>query len=401
MRVVDLFSGCGGLSLGFEETGFEIVGAYDNWLPAVESYRANFNHDITLGDLSEVDCLPPCDVMVGGPPCQGFSSAGRRKDGDDRNSLVRTFSQLIVESAPKVFLFENVEGFITLDGGSYLLDLLDPLVEAGYQIHLRKVNVSNYGVPQHRKRVIAIGGLQWDPGFPDATHSTFGAPGAHLANRLGMARTPTFDDALSGLSPAIPRADRKSEQSDHSFSPFSADDQARAAAMLPGQRMRDLPEEMWHSSYRKRAFRRVMDGTPTERRGGAPSGLRRLSGDEPSKAITGGALRDFVHPHEDRPLTVRECARLQTFPDTFQFIGSVGECIQQIGNAVPPAFARILAQHILSNLANYKPTNLSGALASFVPTNSIGMSPALKRVCAEVQECFEGAATPEQGQLCL
>ncbi len=401
MKVVDVFSGCGGLSLGFEEAGFDVVRAYDNWLPAVESYRANFAHEISVGDLSEVASLPECDVIAGGPPCQGFSSAGRRKDGDARNSLVQTFSQLIVESAPKVFLFENVEGFVTLGGGRFLMDLLDPLIDAGYHIHLRKVNVSNYGVPQHRKRVIAIGGLHWDPGFPEPTHSTFGAPGAHLANRLEMVRTLTFDDAVAGLPPTTRRANRKLDGSDHCYSPFSSDDQARAAAMLPGQRMRDLPEDLWHPSYRKRAFRRVKDGMPTERRGGAPSGLRRLSGDEPSKAITGGALRDFVHPHEDRPLTIRECARLQTFPDTFHFNGTVGERIQQIGNAVPPAFARVLADHIRNSLALRKNHDTSGKLVSFVPTSSLGMSPALQRVCAEVQERYGDAMVPEQGQLCL
>ncbi len=112
----------------------------------------------------------------------------------------------------------------------------------------------------------------------------------------------------------------------------------------PGQTMKDLPEHLQHESFRRRAFRRVMDGTPVERRGGAPSGLKRLFADEPSLTITSAATREFVHPTEDRLLTLRECARLQTFPDSFVFAGSAASRIQQIGNAIPPMLARTVAE---------------------------------------------------------
>ena len=402
MNVVDLFSGCGGLSLGFQTAGFNVLKSYDNWSPAIKTYRKNFSHEIVESDLSKVGDLPSCDIIVGGSPCQGFSSAGRRCEKDERNSLVSVFAELVVKARPKAFVFENVEGFVTLDRGQFLFDLLSPLIEAGFCIHLRKVNVSNYGVPQHRKRVIAIGGLNWDPGFPAPTHSTFGAPGAHSLNRLELPRTPTFDKAMSGLPCALPQRGRSyTDPLDHFYTPFSEEDQARASALKQGQRMRDLPEELWHASYKNRAYRRVMDGTPTERRGGAPSGLRRLSGNEPSKAMTGGALRDFVHPHEDRPLTLRECARLQTFPDSFRFDGTMGEKCQQIGNAVPPRFSEVLAKHMLKALGTHHPSTNEGALLSFVPTNSTGKSPILQCVCTEVKERFLGQVVPEQGQLCL
>ena len=113
------------------------------------------------------------------------------------------------------------------------------------------------------------------------------------------------------LLPVLPKAVVRGEaclDEDHTFTPLEGADLQRAELLQPGQRMADLPEELWHDSYRKRAFRRVMDGTPTERRGGAPSGVRRLRSDEPSKAITGGSLRDFLHPNENRSLTIRECA---------------------------------------------------------------------------------------------
>src|SRR5258706_14860618 len=124
----------------------------------------------------------------------------------------------------------------------------------------------------------------------------------------------------------------------------------RARRLKQGQRMRDLPEELWHESYKRRAYRRVMDGTPLEKRGGAPAGLRRLRANEPSKAITGAAINEFIHPTEDRPLTVRECARIQTFPDNFVFVGSRRDRAQQIGNAVPPDFAAAIARTLLCDL---------------------------------------------------
>src|SRR5207253_590177 len=114
-------------------------------------------------------------------------------------------------------------------------------------------------------------------------------------------------------------------------------------------------QELWHESYRRRAFRRVMDGTPTERRGGAPAGVLRLRAEEPSKAITGGARSEFLHPTEHRNLTIRECARLQTFPDSFTFHGTASERSELIGNAVPPLLAAVLARTLRVDLERAKP----------------------------------------------
>lgn len=401
LTVVDLFSGCGGLSLGFESAGFKIVASYDSWKPAIETYGKNFHHTAHLSELNDNSELPNATAIVGGPPCQGFSSAGRRQSEDDRNTLVRVFARLIARHKPLAFVFENVEGFLTQAHGRFVFDLLEPLIDAGYRIHLRKVNAAHYGIPQHRKRVLAIGGLGWDPTFPEHTHSALGAPGAKLANGHHLPFTPTLGEALEGLPP--PKIGRNGEQDpfDHIYSQFNEADRQRAHLLKPGQRMRDLPEELWHESYRKRAYRRVMDGTPTERRGGAPAGLRRLSVDEPSKAITGGALRDFVHPTEDRPLTIRECARLQTFPDDFLFVGTQSEKIQMIGNAVPIRLAQRIALTLKEDVMSAKPTQNRGALLSFVPTLSDGMSPVLQTVSDEVKERFLSAQRSEQISLCL
>lgn len=287
-------------------------------------------------------------------------------------------------------MFENVEGFLTGARGRFVLQLLRPVIDAGYHVHVRKVNAANFGVAQHRKRVIAVGGLGWEPSFPEPTHSAHGAPGAGLASRL-LPPAPSLAEALASLPPRGVRS--ALTVSDHVTKPLSGEDLERAKLLRPGQTMRDLPERLWHESYRRRAFRRVMDGTPTERRGGAPSGVRRLRADQPSKAITGGALRDFIHPDEHRPLTVRECARLQTFPDAFEFVGSQADRMLLVGNAVPPVLAEVFARRLLQDLQSVDVTESSGRLASFVPTLSSGMSPVLEQVMQRVRLEFSCSAT--------
>lgn len=402
ITLVDLFSGCGGLSLGFERQGFHSIAAYENWSPAAMTYGSNFPNAIHPTSLDSNVLLPKSTVVVGGPPCQGFSSAGLRRATDDRNTLVSDFARLVARHKPLAFVFENVEGFFTGARGQFVFDLLIPLIEAGYRIHVRKINAAHYGVPQHRKRAIAIGGLGWDPTFPEPTHSASGAPGAALANRAGLPITPTILEALDGLpSPATCNDSNKNDGFCHFYTPFNETDRERAKLLKPGQCMKDLPEDLWHKSYKRRAYRRVLDGTPTEKRGGAPSGLRRLSGNVPSKAITGGALSDFIHPTQDRPLTIRECARLQTFPDTFRFQGKTTEKIQMIGNAVPVRLAECIARSLIRDLKTARVTHGNGALLSFVPTLSKGMSPVLAEVVRSINEAFIHKTECEQISLCL
>ncbi len=388
LTIVDLFCGAGGLSAGFRSAGFDPVVAVDSWSPAVSTYRRNIGNHVLAEYVTDKLRLPHCRVIAGGPPCQGFSSAGLRKSDDARNSLVSVFAKLIATQKPSAFVFENVEGFLTGSDGKYVLELLEPIITAGYRVHLRKVNAANFGVPQHRKRVVAIGGLGWSPSFPGFTHSAFGAPGAELARTSTALVVPTVSEALSILPKAIVRG-LDCPDEDHTFTLLEGADLQRAELLQPGQRMADLPEELWHDSYRKRAFRRVKDGTPTERRGGAPSGVRRLHPDEPSKAITGGSLRDFLHPYENRALTVRECAILQTFPMNFEFSGSQADRIQLIGNAVPPLFALAIAQSLKTDLESLADREKGpGELLSFVPTLSAGMSPALESITKKVQMQF-------------
>jgi DNA (cytosine-5)-methyltransferase 1 len=387
--LIDLFCGAGGLSLGFQAAGFRSLCAFDHWESATATYAANFSHPVHRGEIVDSIDLPSTSIIAGGPPCQGFSSAGMRKVGDNRNTLVGVFARIVAARRPTAFVFENVEGFLTGGDGRFVFELLDPLIEAGYQIHLRKVNAATFGVPQHRKRVIALGGLGWDPQFPEPTHRAYGAPGASLGSSGSLPPAPTLGDALNDL-PLAREFDANEEPCplDHTYTALRSEDRARATLLKPGQCMRDLPERLWHVSYRRRAFRRVVDGTPTERRGGAPAGLRRLRPDEPSKAITGGAVGEFLHPEEHRPLTIRECARIQTFPDSFVFMGPRRDRVQLIGNAVPPLLAERIAQHLASRLRNARQATARGALLSFVPTLSEGASPALQAVCRRVAKRF-------------
>ncbi|MEI8183693.1 MAG: DNA cytosine methyltransferase [Desulfomonile sp.] len=383
---IDLFCGAGGLSIGFQEAGFKCVCAIDNNEPAIATYQRNFQDHIKQDDITENISLPNADVIIGGPPCQGFSSAGMRRADDKRNSLVRVFSELVARQRPKAFVFENVEGFLTSSNGDRVFDLLGPLIQVGYRIHLHKINAANYGVPQHRKRVLAIGGLGWNPTFTEPTHMAFGAPGASKAYRH-LPPCPTLAGALDGLPP--PTEKPPGIPQGHYTRPLSEKDSERVRLLRPGQIMRDLPDELWHNSYRRRAYRRVMDGTPTECRGGAPFGLRRLYSDQPSKAITSGAISEFVHPTENRFLTLRECARIQTFPDSFVFVGNMAESILQIGNAIPPRLAEAVASRLRIDLSSsLVGTYSQGKLLTFVPTVSFGKSPALKALCVRVEDKY-------------
>ena len=394
--MIDLFCGAGGLSLGLKRAGFSTALAVDNWPAAQETFTCNFpDVPFLLADINQLGITDLLDaagiqgdeqptLIAGGPPCQGFSSAGRREPKDPRNTLVGTFARLVAELMPQFFLFENVEGFLTTGRGSAVVALLDPIIEAGYQIHLRKVNAANYGVPQLRKRVIAVGALGMTPSFPAPTHSAYGAPGAHLAGRY-LPRAPTIQETIGDLEKVPARFDG------HIREPLEGLDLQRCIALEPGQTMKDLPIGLQHESYLRRANRRVKDGMPTERRGGAPAGLRRLRPDEPSKAITGTATNEFLHPSLNGFLTIRECARLQTFPDEFDFLGTKSGQALLIGNAVPPRLAEAFG---LSALCDYQTPQINetltteGKLVSFSPTLSTGMSPILSEIVGHVTKRY-------------
>ena len=400
---IDLFAGAGGLTLGLQWAGFETLAAYDNWSPAIATLERNFcGAKVSFDDIRELtaaDVLALTDgvtpfLVAGGPPCQGFTSAGARRASDHRNTLVGEFSRMVAELQPKWFLFENVEGFLSMSGGSFVVDLLDGVLDAGYQVRLRKVNVANYGVPQLRKRVIAVGTSGADPGFPDPSHHAYGAPGAETACTAGLPNAPTVSDALEQLDEPTYAARNETIQG-HVAPRISESDSRRFRLLQQGQTMRDLPTGLQHHSYSRRANRRVADGMPTERRGGAPAGIRRLRADEPSKAITSAAPREFLHPLEDRCLTLRECARLQGFPDSFEFVGNRSDQATLIGNAIPPSFGVVLGEWIAARSSSLSiDTDNSSRLLEFHVGNGTGMSPALRDVVQRISARYQIGQVP-------
>lgn len=418
---ISLFAGAGGCSLGFGQAGYDVRFATDIDADAVESYRRNFPRtlceaadirQLTVDDVLQRIGLKPgeLDILLGGPPCQGFSSAGVKAGGDPRNSLLRHYVRLLEGLRPKWFVMENVEGLLTNGGGLHVRDTVAAFLEAGYSLNVEKVYAQGYGIPQRRKRVLIVGNrLGHDFSFPE--------PVTRFSGSIFRKGEITFATAVGDLPPAAteagePLAFREPPQNelqaylrgdaktvtDHYAVVLSEIQLERVRNLQPGQTMKDLPEHLQHDSFRRRAFRRVMDGTPVEKRGGAPSGLKRLFTDEPSLTITSAATREFAHPTENRLLTLRECARLQTFPDSFEFAGSAASRIQQIGNAIPPMLARAVGEHIAQEygLAVRYSGNLHPSLR-FCLTRSDGMSPAL----AQTEALLAELAGHEEEQLVL
>lgn len=394
--LIDLFCGAGGLATGFSHIGFETALASDIWKPAVETYVANYpGHRFIRSDVRDIQTIAAFAaaisrhplVVAGGPPCQGFSSAGARKTTDERNTLVGYFAQLAASISPEIIVFENVEGFLTLDGGKYVVDLLKPLIEAGYRVRLEKHNVANFGVPQFRKRVIGIAAKGRHPLALHPITSAQGMPGANLVG-AGLPR-------VQGVLEYLDSFQLEGDDPLNAPGNLSENDQQRIGHIGQGQTMRDLPPELQHSSWNGRANRRVKDGTPSDRRGGAPTGMRRLIADQPSKAITSAATREFIHPVLNRFLTQREAALLQTFPPEYRFVGNRSEINTLIGNAIPPKFAESIGQCVAATLEEPVDDKLLGGIDALTLTNSTGLSPALKRTLTLVNNTFGFAGSDD------
>jgi DNA (cytosine-5)-methyltransferase 1 len=410
--VISLFSGAGGLSRGFADAGLPPSLAAELDGDAVATYRANISDAVIQADIgleagrivAEVEARiggKKVFAVVGGPPCQGFSTAGVRDHGDARNRLVFSYLEIVSRLQPSWFLFENVEGILTSGNGDAVVGLAEKFAQLGYSFRVDKVNFAQWGVPQARKRVLIVGNRHGiDFKLPDATHAFDGKK--HRGGKGAGAST--LGDAIMGLPPvparshldavayatAAPVNDYDASMRTHPPGPRAhaianlERDAERIRLLKPGQSLRDLPEDLWPESFRSRAFRRVSDGMPTERRGGAPAGIRRLDENHASLTITSFSPRELVHPNLDRPLSLRECARLQSFPDSHDFQGKFQSVATQIGNAFPPLAARILANWMHSTHESAG-GDMGGNRASIGPgligyslTEASGMSPALQ-----------------------
>lgn len=422
--IISLFSGAGGLSLGFKAAGMAPRLGVELNPDASMSYRTNLDteclqHDIGLAQTADeivkfagTGARRPL-AIIGGPPCQGFSTAGLRLGDDPRNRLIFSYLRVVSALQPSWVLFENVEGLLTSNGGTSVRDFVHELTSLGYWVALQKINFAAFGLPQARKRVIIVANnLRVDYEFPELEFSFDGQK--HRSDN-GLPKGPSLKDAFAGLGSVaanlttlsryaypIPKGDYDARMrgsndgegvTQHFSQRLSPADVERARLLMPGQTLKHLPEEIWPESYRSRAYRRVIDGMPTERRGGAPAGMKRLDPSLPSLTITSLSSRELIHPNEHRPLSLRECARLQSFPDTFIFSGNVASIARQIGNAFPPLAAEALALSIIEqHNATRSKRMLRGEprLTNYRLTDSSGKSPALQQTDLLLSQLMAG-----------
>ncbi|MEM3485447.1 MAG: DNA cytosine methyltransferase [Candidatus Methanomethyliaceae archaeon] len=338
---IDLFCGAGGLSLGFQTAGFKILCAVDNWDKAIQTYALNFQHPAWRADISALSTADiknylrvediSVDVVIGGPPCQGFSIQRIGEDHDKRNPLVLEFGRIVTELRPKLFLMENVPGILGRRGMNVVRRFEEQMTVGGYCMRVADVNAAAYGVPQMRRRIFFYG---WESGrvpfhFPAPVRST--------------EEFRTVWDAIGDLP--SPPADNSPHPDDplHRCTRLSPMNQQRIRLIPPGGGMEDLPVEL-----------RV----PCHKNGANLIGHRyvygRLALDKPASTITARfdsfTRGRFGHPVEHRNITLREGARLQSFPDSFIFLGSQEEIAAMIGNAVPPLLAHQIAVAMLKHL---------------------------------------------------
>lgn len=333
-KVVSLFSGGGGLDLGFLKAGFKIVWANDINKDAVATYKRNIGKEITCEDIYSLDekSIPRCDFVIGGPPCQSFSLAGNRHCEDKRGQLVWRYIDIIKELQPEGFLFENVTGLLSArnQSGQLILGLLiEAFEDIGYTLSWQVVNAADYGVPQLRKRLIIVGlrGARCFT-FPETTHNPDGSG--------GKKKYISVQEALGDLPPA----GSSSAYSEHEMPTMSDLDKFICHHVKPGGNYMDIPDSV--NSVRIQRLKQT---------GGHTTCYGRMAPEKPSYTINTNFNRPNVgcniHYKYDRLITIREALRLQSFPDDYVLESSSkhGKYLI-VGNAVPPLLAEVLANQV-------------------------------------------------------
>lgn len=333
LNAIDLFSGAGGLHLGFERAGYNIKLCIDNNDLVEKTHKRNFpnipmiNRDINNVPTEEIKTYlggERVDVVIGGPPCQGFSTIGKRVSSnpekrvgkDPRNELVLTYAKLIKELQPKFIVMENVKGILTLQNGDYLKNVLKLLKDAGYNVDYKLINMADYGVPEIRERVIILGnriGLPVE--FPKPDHSDNPNDGLLMWENCWDA---IKDLESLGDTPRFNHVALKHTQKNIE----------RYKLIPEGGRLPEdvLPPELYRKNF--------------------GNTFKRLSRTRPALTMVPGNDAFPIHPTLNRSLTVREAARIQTFPDTIIFEGNRRQQGHQVGNAVPPLFSEKLAKFL-------------------------------------------------------
>jgi DNA (cytosine-5)-methyltransferase 1 len=383
----DLFSGAGGLSFGLQAAGYRVVLAVDHDPEAIETHRHHFGGlalDWNLSDpdrvaqVGELVAAAGVELLAGGPPCQPFSRAGRNKirhrvrngyldPGHERRDLWQSFLEVIKRAMPRAVVMENVPD-MALDREMFILrTMVDALETMGYAVQERVVDTSRYGVPQFRQRLILVGlrdglGVSWPDEIPDKV-TVWNAIGDLPAVNGGW-RPPGGAEGWAKYNGPQTEFQRRMRQEmvgaeagkvyDHITRPVREDDERAFQLMDATTLYSHLPAEV--KRYRDDIF---------------DDKYKRLDENGLSRTITAHIAKDgywYIHPRQNRTLTVREAARLQTFPDRFRFAGPPSAAFRQIGNAVPPVLGECLGQAIRSALANPQPAGpstqeIAGALS--------------------------------------
>lgn len=340
LNVLDLFCGAGGLSYGFHLAGFNILVGIDSDEQALRTYKANHQSSVQTicGDMTNIsfakDIKPligdqKIDVIIGGPPCQGMSISGPRKFDDPRNQLYLSYIRLVEEIQPQAFVIENVPGLVTLFGGQIKDTIIDKFTALGYQVDYKILCAADYGVPQNRKRVVFVGRKQGNYDFPLPL-------GEVVTCAMALSDLPPLEHELGSEVAEYTNEPQTQYQklmranSQELFNHVAArhtDKVINTIALVPdGGNYKNLPEELRSTRNFNVAW-------------------TRFASDKPSPTIDTGHRHHF-HYRYNRVPTVRECARLQSFPDDFRFLGNKTQQFRQVGNAVPPLMAQAIAANL-------------------------------------------------------
>lgn len=343
-KLIDLFSGCGGMTLGFTDPrfagGFKSVFAIDNDKAAIESYALNFGRHTFCGDIEEWVSgkyeIPQADIVIGGPPCQGFSLLNKARKGDARRALWQPYMDIVEMSGASVFVIENVQGLLnSLEHESIVLRAK----KLGFLTTSALLNAADYGTPQTRIRTFIFG---WKKQFASSISYPPKPTNAQRLDSSGLPLWETVRKAISDLPVPVGTEirDMLSPLNLHFGRSPTEKSIMRYKAVPPGGNRFDLQKnapELTPDCW----IRKTSGGTDL---------FGRLWWDRPSVTIRTEFFKPekgrYLHPDQHRPITHREAARLMGFPDDFQFTGSKVEIARQIGNAVPPPLAGAVALHV-------------------------------------------------------
>jgi len=354
VRLIDLFAGCGGLTEGFRRAGFDPVMAVEWDRSAAATYAANFGDHVICDDIAEVpdDSFPPADIVVGGPPCQGFSNLGTRNPDDPRNLLWREYARVVRLSRPSAFVLENVPQFLKSDQFRMLVDWSQNGPLRRYELTAGVLNAADYGVAQRRRRAIVVGSRRGRPSLPPASHGKDDpvAPWATVRDAFGGIPFETGPTVLparwleSGIAGPFKVNELHLSRRPRELS------LRRYELIPPGGGRFNLPDHLLPNCWKNK---------PT----GTVDVMGRMEWDSPSLTVRTEFYKPekgrYLHPQWDahdpdrcvnRSISHWEAARLQSFPDDFVWCGSKIEIAKQIGNAVPPLLAEAVAHHLTATV---------------------------------------------------